>query len=281
MTGPLGIELILFPSNLSPQPGQCFGPWFLRGKQWIRSSHCLLCRLQNRSDRSYFFYGGQERELLNENSRAPFCIYFRHDAISQYHLQWTHSLSELGPSMIEQTSFYVLRIFTFTWLPPGHHMDRNKLTAIFHWVYSRSRKSSHIDVITWNFRDMFISRFWCAHISRHFCANLIFWITLISRFEHHNLNFMGNNVKIAKHNSGTKCQLYNKAVFTTSTSSSYLYVNFCRYYIRKKGLKLKVQCYFYILSFSVKNRNNTDPSPHVSLKVKTEVKPVQVIYVCI
>ena len=167
MTGPLGIELILFPSNLSPQPGQCFGPWFLRGKHWIRSSHCLLCRLQNRSDRSYFFYGGQERELLNENSRAPFCIYFRHDAISQYHLQWTHSLSELGPSMIEQTSFYVLRIFTFTWLPPGHHMDRNTLTAIFHWVYSRSRKSSHIDVITWNFRDMFISRFWCAHISRH------------------------------------------------------------------------------------------------------------------
>ena len=122
------------------------------------------------------------------------------------------------------------------------------------------------------FRDTWISRF---------CENLIFWITLISCFEHHNLNFMGNNVKIAKHNSGTKCQLYNKAVFTTSTSSSYLYVNFCRYYIRKKGLNLKVQCYFYILSFSVKNRNNTDPSPHVSLKVKTEVKPVQVIYVCI
>ena len=48
------------------------------------------------------------------------------------------------------------------------------------------------------FRDTWISRF---------CENLIFWITLISRFEHHNLNFMGNNVKIAKHNSGTKCQL--------------------------------------------------------------------------
>ena len=68
------------------------------------------------------------------------------------------------------------------------------------------------------FRDTWISRF---------CENLIFWITLITGFEHHNLNFMGNNVKIAKHNSGTKCQLYNKAVFTTSTSSSsYLYVNF-------------------------------------------------------
>ena len=205
-------------------------------------------------------------------------------------------------------------------------MDRNTLTAIFHWVYSRSCKSSHIYVITWNFCDMSISRFWCAHISRHFnfaiLRNLIFWITLITRFEHHNLNFMGNNVKIAKHNSGTKCQLYNKAVFTTSTSSSsYLYVNFesidhnihlrwkflpeeqwkkkknlsvvitsffldywlevshlihlifrvtlisrffsCREIreinvsrkfhvirnIRKKGLKLKVQCYFYIWSF--------------------------------
>ena len=109
-----------------------FRPLIPSWETWIRSSHCLLCRLQNRSDRSYFFYGGQERELLNENSKAPFCIYFRHDAISQYHLQWTHSLSELGPSMIEQTSFYVLRIFTFTWLPPGHHMDRNTLTAIFH-----------------------------------------------------------------------------------------------------------------------------------------------------
>ena len=96
-----------------------------------------------------------------------FAYHFRHDAISQYHLQWTHSLRELGPPMIEQTSFYVLRIFTFTWLPPGHHMDRNTLTDIFHWVYSRSCKGSHIYVITWNFRDMFISRFWCAHNSQH------------------------------------------------------------------------------------------------------------------
>ena len=38
-------------------------------------------------------------------------------------------------------------------------------------------------LITWNFRDMFISRF---------CENFIFWITLISRvLEHLNSHFIG------------------------------------------------------------------------------------------
>ena len=99
-------------------------------------------------------------------------------------------------------------------------------------------------LITWNFLDMFISRFWYAHISWHLNFVIlrkfyIFWISLISRFWVFQFTFYKHlfelnkitlskerNVKINKNATARpNVNSNNKAVLTMSISSSCLYVN--------------------------------------------------------
>ena len=71
-------------------------------------------------------------------------------------------------------------------------------------------------LITWNFRDMFISRFWCAHISRHlnFAIMQTFYI-----LNHFNFAFLSTTIYILK------AMLFNMSVSIVKHATAGLNVN--------------------------------------------------------